>query len=175
MSAIIRCISGGPCSSQWMGFAKLWVSVVFTVTGSHRGYTVLTKSRTRSRIQDNFDRIGFTISVVDMEKFNALDKDEHQAWVATGNQNPQACPRRRQGLRSMTMPRNLKACCSLGFCAEGRHPIGAFINRRILFRCRGIGLIGVSMKPLGAMVTDLSMGRRTVTTIQYCRAQGKTT
>ena len=52
------------------------------------GYAVLTKSTTPSRIASNFDLFDFEIPSEDMEKLNALDKDEHVAWAQQG-MNPQ--------------------------------------------------------------------------------------
>lgn len=54
-----------------------------------RGYAVLTKSSTPSRIASNFDLFDFELSDEDMEKLNAVDRDEHVAWAQQG-MNPQA-------------------------------------------------------------------------------------
>ena len=57
--------------------------------GMQRGYAVLTKSTTPSRIASNFDLFDFEIPDEDMEKLNSLDKGEHVAWSKWGI-NPQA-------------------------------------------------------------------------------------
>ena len=57
--------------------------------GMQRGYAVLTKSTTPSRIAGNFDLFDFEIPDEDMAKLNALDKGEHVAWSNYG-MNPQA-------------------------------------------------------------------------------------
>merc|ERR1712025_1511104 len=44
--------------------------------GMQRGYAVLTKSSTPSRIASNFDIFGFELSDEDMEKLNVVDRDE---------------------------------------------------------------------------------------------------
>lgn len=56
--------------------------------GMQRGYAVLTKSSTPSRIASNFELFDFEIPAEDMDKLNALDKDEHVAWAQQG-MNPQ--------------------------------------------------------------------------------------
>jgi 2,5-diketo-D-gluconate reductase A len=57
--------------------------------GMQRGYAVLTKSNTPTRIQANLDLFDFEISDEDMEKINAVDLGKNVAWAATGL-NPQA-------------------------------------------------------------------------------------
>lgn len=57
--------------------------------GMQRGYAVLTKSSTPSRIASNFDLFDFELSDDDMEKLNAVDRGEHVAWAQQG-MNPQA-------------------------------------------------------------------------------------
>jgi len=52
--------------------------------GMQRGYAVLTKSSTPSRIASNFDLFGFELSEEDMAKLDALDRDEHIAWAQQG-------------------------------------------------------------------------------------------
>jgi 2,5-diketo-D-gluconate reductase A len=52
--------------------------------GLQRGYVVLTKSSTPSRIASNLDVFGFELSDDDMAKIDALDKDEHIAWAQQG-------------------------------------------------------------------------------------------
>jgi len=52
--------------------------------GMQRGYAVLTKSSTPSRIASNFDIFDFQLSDDDMAKLDALDKDEHIAWAQQG-------------------------------------------------------------------------------------------
>lgn len=52
--------------------------------GMQRGYAVLTKSSTPSRIASNFDIFDFELSDDDMAKLDALDKDEHIAWAQQG-------------------------------------------------------------------------------------------
>ena len=56
--------------------------------GMQRGYAVLTKSTTPSRIASNFDLFDFEIPDEDMKRLDALDKDEHVAWSKYGI-NPQ--------------------------------------------------------------------------------------
>lgn len=56
--------------------------------GMQRGYAVLTKSSTPSRIASNFDIFDFELSDDDMAKLDALDKAEHIAWAQQGI-NPQ--------------------------------------------------------------------------------------
>lgn len=56
--------------------------------GMQRGYAVLTKSTTPSRIASNFDIFGFEIAPEDMKRLDACDKDEHLAWAQQGL-NPQ--------------------------------------------------------------------------------------
>lgn len=56
--------------------------------GMQRGYAVLTKSSTPSRIASNFDLFDFELSDDDMERLNGVDRDEHVAWAQQG-MNPQ--------------------------------------------------------------------------------------
>jgi 2,5-diketo-D-gluconate reductase A len=56
--------------------------------GMQRGYAVLTKSTTPSRIASNFDLFDFEIPSEDMAAMDALDLDEHVAWAQQG-MNPQ--------------------------------------------------------------------------------------
>jgi len=56
--------------------------------GMQRGYCVLTKSSTPSRIASNFDLFDFELSDDDMSKLDAVDKAEHIAWAQQGI-NPQ--------------------------------------------------------------------------------------
>jgi len=56
--------------------------------GMQRGWAVLTKSTTPSRIASNLELFGFEISEEDMDKLNALDQDAHVAWAQQGL-NPQ--------------------------------------------------------------------------------------
>jgi 2,5-diketo-D-gluconate reductase A len=58
--------------------------------GMQRGYSVLTKSTNPGRIRQNLDCFDFEISNEDMEKMNALDKNEYLAWAAQGL-NPMTC------------------------------------------------------------------------------------
>ena len=52
--------------------------------GMQRGYAVLTKSTNADRIKGNLDVFGFELSDAQMEKINALDKNEYLAWAANG-------------------------------------------------------------------------------------------
>ena len=54
-----------------------------------KGYSVLTKSTTPSRIVQNLEVFGFELSDEGMKKLNAQVEDQHIAWVAAGV-NPQA-------------------------------------------------------------------------------------
>lgn len=56
--------------------------------GLQRGYAVLTKSTTPSRIASNFELFEFEIPEEDMKELNALDKGKHCAWASYG-MNPQ--------------------------------------------------------------------------------------